>query len=157
MRKQSETDPVSLNFASKRKNIFCESGAPYFVLCCQKLVLYNFIHTVPLNTVTTQSGLFWDQSVAWLGHVGSELVLYFTLHLSSTVTHFPSLNKIKLVVCKATFPAAWRIQCYIKGMVTRDFGILFNFIGEILYEVCTRAGSSIFFLLNGFSYLIFFK
>jgi hypothetical protein len=29
MRKQSETDPVSLNFASKRKNILCETGAPY--------------------------------------------------------------------------------------------------------------------------------
>jgi hypothetical protein len=28
MRKQSETDPVSLNFASKRKNILCETGAP---------------------------------------------------------------------------------------------------------------------------------
>jgi hypothetical protein len=29
MQKQSETDPVSLNFASKRKNILCETGAPY--------------------------------------------------------------------------------------------------------------------------------
>jgi hypothetical protein len=29
MRKQSETDPVSLHFASKRKNILCETGAPY--------------------------------------------------------------------------------------------------------------------------------
>jgi hypothetical protein len=32
MRKQSETDPVSLNFASKRKNILCETGAPYLKL-----------------------------------------------------------------------------------------------------------------------------
>jgi hypothetical protein len=29
MRYQSETDPVSLNFASKRKNVLCETGAPY--------------------------------------------------------------------------------------------------------------------------------
>jgi hypothetical protein len=29
MRKQSETDPVSLRFASKRKKILCETGAPY--------------------------------------------------------------------------------------------------------------------------------
>jgi hypothetical protein len=28
MRKQSETDPVSLHFASKRKNILCETGDP---------------------------------------------------------------------------------------------------------------------------------
>jgi hypothetical protein len=27
--KQSKTDPVSLHFASKRKNILCETGAPY--------------------------------------------------------------------------------------------------------------------------------
>jgi hypothetical protein len=29
MRKQSETDPVSLRFASKRKKILSETGAPY--------------------------------------------------------------------------------------------------------------------------------
>jgi hypothetical protein len=28
MRKQSETDPVSLNFALKQKHILCETGAP---------------------------------------------------------------------------------------------------------------------------------
>jgi hypothetical protein len=29
MRKRCETDPVSLHFASKRKKILCETGAPY--------------------------------------------------------------------------------------------------------------------------------
>jgi hypothetical protein len=37
MRKQSETDPVSLNFASKRKNILCETGAPYLRLHAMQL------------------------------------------------------------------------------------------------------------------------
>jgi hypothetical protein len=55
MRKQNETDPVSVHFASKRKNILCETGAPF----TKKIdfVIAHFCHSRVNDFAVTKNDL----------------------------------------------------------------------------------------------------
>jgi hypothetical protein len=79
-RKQSETDPVSLRFASKRKKILSETGAPYFepkyrtkstffsklpklLILDDILILYFKKYCIPTHTQETRTIFYGNSTV----------------------------------------------------------------------------------------------